>query len=59
MKTLKIILTILVSLIVVTAILFGVACLCKACGWLPTVTDWLDTNIFTKLGIEFFAKLGQ
>ena len=59
MKILKSILAVLTTLVVVSAITFGFACLCKACGWLPSFTDWLDTNIFTKLGIEFFAKLGQ
>lgn len=59
MKVLKTILIVLTVLVIVTAVLFGLAVLFKACGWAPSVTDWLDANIFSKLGIDFYATLGK
>ena len=57
MKVLKGLLITLLVIVVITAVLFGLACLFKALDWLPGVTDWLTTNIFDKLGIKFFSKL--
>lgn len=57
MKVLKGLLITLLVIVIITAVLFGLACLFKALDWLPGVTDWLTTNIFDKLGIKFFSKL--
>ena len=57
MRVLKGILIGLAIVILIVGVLFGLSCLFKALEWLPTVTDWLNVNIFEKLGIDFFAKL--
>ena len=57
MKVLKGLLITLFVIVIITAVLFGLACLFKELDWLPGVTDWLTTNIFDKLGITFFSKL--
>lgn len=44
-------------LLIVTMVLSLVAILCRACGWCPNVTDWINTNIFEKIGLKFYAKL--
>ena len=57
MKVLKGLFITLLVIVIITAVLFGLACLFNALDWLPGVTDWLTTNIFDKLGITFFSKL--
>lgn len=44
-------------LIIVTLVLSLVAILFRACGWCPNVTDWINTNIFEKIGLNFYGKL--
>ena len=44
-------------LLIVTLVLSLVAILFKACGWCPNVTDWINTNIFEKIGLNFYGKL--
>lgn len=59
MRVLKGILIALLVVVIVTAVLFGVACLCKAFDWLPNITDWLESNIFDKIGLTFFGNIGK
>ena len=57
MKALKIIGMVLLILVIVTAVAVGLACLFKAVGWFPSMTDWLRINIFDKLGLTFYSKI--
>ncbi len=58
MKVLKGILIILGSLVLIALVLTLVAILCKAFNWLPNITDWINVNIFEKIGLTFFSKIG-
>ena len=57
MKFLKGLFITLGVLLIVTFVLSLVAILFRACGWLPDVTDWINTNIFEKIGLTFYTKL--
>ena len=57
MKFLKGLFATLGVLLIVTFVLSLVAILFRACGWLPNVTDWINTNIFEKIGLTFYTKL--
>ena len=57
MRFLKGLLITIGVLLIVTLVLSLVAILFKACGWLPEVTDWINTNIFEKIGLTFYGKL--
>lgn len=58
MKIFKGILITLGSIVVLALVLTLVAILCRACGWLPNLTNWLNVNIFEKIGLTFFGKIG-
>lgn len=59
MKVIKGILSFIGVLLVIVLVAFLVSILCKACGWLPNITEWLDTNIYSKIGLTFFSNLGN
>lgn len=52
------------GILITLAVLFGLvvlyfcfACVCKAFDFLPTMTSWLETNIFEPIGWTFFGKI--
>ena len=57
MRFLKGLLITIGVLLIVTLVLSLVSILFRACGWLPEVTDWINTNIFEKIGLTFYGKL--
>lgn len=57
MKFLKGLFATIGVLLIITFVASLVAILFRACGWLPNVTDWINTNIFEKIGLNFYGKL--
>ena len=57
MKFLKGLFATIGVLLIITLVASLVAILFKACGWLPDVTNWINTNIFEKIGLNFYGKL--
>lgn len=57
MRFLKGLLVTIGVLLIITLVASLVAILFRACGWCPNVTDWINTNIFEKIGLKFYSKL--
>lgn len=57
MKFLKCLGIVLLTLVIITAVCTGLAILCKWLNWLPSVTEWIDVNIFDRLGLTFYSKI--
>ena len=57
MKFLKGLFATIGVLLIITFVVSLVAILFRACGWLPDVTNWINTNIFEKIGLNFYGKL--
>lgn len=57
MKVLKGILIALAVILVILVLFTCFSCICKAFDWLPEYTEWVQINIFDKLGLTFFGKI--
>lgn len=57
MKFLKGLFVTIGVILLVILVLSLVSILCRACGWLPKITDWININIFEKIGLDFYGKL--
>ena len=57
MKVLKITVVLLAVLLAIVVVFTCFSCICKAFDILPTYTEWVELNIFDKLGLTFYGKI--